>query len=322
MASLISGMGPYSLNNFCEYLEMPGLHQKTFNTIAKRVYSQNERLAEEIFAGAWIKRETPHCYEQWRQEHIEKGECTINFEGSSGMMEVWAAEVLWGRSVQRHNLCYTTMVSDGNSKAFNKLLEVQPYSPDIVILKEDCINHVGPLASTNTQTGHKQRVHTLLDYKLLRQHLELIYNRLSSVDLLRRCELKTTQNPNESFHHAVWSRCSKKNFHSLKPVEFALLSAAAEQNSGPTALSTIKTMLGFQEGEHGQRLGQARERKRVYKSSFEQQQKVKARKKKTAATREKKLRREAQHTRRACFEVCGDQNLSQLSSFFIPNFQS
>ncbi|GFN94320.1 hypothetical protein PoB_002082600 [Plakobranchus ocellatus] len=53
-----------------------------------------------------------------------------------------------------------------------------------------------------------------------------------------------------------------KNFHSLKWVEFALLSAAAEQNSGPTALSTIKTMLGFQEGEHGQRLGQARERKK------------------------------------------------------------
>ncbi|GFO03821.1 hypothetical protein PoB_003032600 [Plakobranchus ocellatus] len=34
------------------------------------------------------------------------------------------------------------MVSDSDSKAFNKLLEVQPYGPDVVILKEDCINHV------------------------------------------------------------------------------------------------------------------------------------------------------------------------------------
>ncbi|GFO03820.1 hypothetical protein PoB_003032500 [Plakobranchus ocellatus] len=155
MASLMSGMGPYLLSNLCEFLEMPDLHQKTFNTIAKRVYSQNERLAEEVFGqaasflcqkhihyhhlqdeedaildisvsfdgswltcghksligigcvidvltdliinghvlsphchvcaqmGAWIKRETPLRYEQWRQEHIEKGECTINFEGSS-----------------------------------------------------------------------------------------------------------------------------------------------------------------------------------------------------------------------------------------------
>ncbi|GFO11869.1 hypothetical protein PoB_003837400 [Plakobranchus ocellatus] len=461
---------------------MPGLHQKTFSTIAKRVYSQNERLAEEVFGqaasivrqehiryyhlqadedaildisvsfdgswltrghksligigcvidvltgliidghvlslhchvcaqmGDWIKRETPHCYEQWKQEHIEKGECTINFEGSSGMMEVRAAEVLWGRFVQRHNLRYTTMVSDGDSKAFNKLLEVQPYGPDVVILKEDCINHVGKRFGTALKnlvancskkgitlggrghgrltaetirklqiyytrairsgrsaeemrrgilaglyhgystdeypqhqfcppgpdswcffkrsigehqypTGHKQRVNTPLDYKLLHQHLEPIYNRLSSVDLLRRCDIKTTQNPNESFHHSVWSRCSKKNFHSLKRVEFALLSAEAEQNSGPTALSTIKTKLGFQEGEHGQRLGQARERKRVYKSSFEQQQKAKTREKKTAAAREKEAE-EAQHTRRACFEVGGDQNPFNFPFFFLPNFQS
>ncbi|GFO04042.1 hypothetical protein PoB_003054700 [Plakobranchus ocellatus] len=70
--------------------------------------------------------------------------------------------------------------------------------------------------------------HTPLNYNLLHQHLEPIYNRLTSIDLFRRCELKTTQNPNESFHHSVWSRCSKKNFHSLRRVQFALVSAAAE----------------------------------------------------------------------------------------------
>ncbi|GFN88663.1 hypothetical protein PoB_001516900 [Plakobranchus ocellatus] len=157
MVSLISGMGPYSLNNFCEYLEMPGLHKKTFNTIAKRVYK----------TGAWIKRETPHRYEQWRQEHIEKGECTINFEGSSSMMEVRAAEVLWSQSVQRHNLRSTTMVSDGESKAFNKLLEVQPYSPDMVILKEDCINHVskrlGILLLTAARKGSRLGAMDMVD---------------------------------------------------------------------------------------------------------------------------------------------------------------
>ena len=52
MASLLSGMGPYSFNDFCESLEMPGLHQKTFNNIAKRLYSQNERLADQVFSKA------------------------------------------------------------------------------------------------------------------------------------------------------------------------------------------------------------------------------------------------------------------------------
>ncbi|KAK3728667.1 hypothetical protein RRG08_041851 [Elysia crispata] len=52
-------MGPYSFNNFCESLEMPGLHQKTFSNIAKRLYSQNERLADQVFSktATFVRRE-------------------------------------------------------------------------------------------------------------------------------------------------------------------------------------------------------------------------------------------------------------------------
>ncbi|KAK3732129.1 hypothetical protein RRG08_026511 [Elysia crispata] len=57
-------------------------------------------------------------------------------------MEVKAAEVLWSRSVQRHKMRYTTMVSDGDSKAHTKVLEIQPYGPNEFIDKEDCISHV------------------------------------------------------------------------------------------------------------------------------------------------------------------------------------
>ncbi|KAK3732128.1 hypothetical protein RRG08_026510 [Elysia crispata] len=59
MASLSSGRGPYSFNNFCEFLEMPGLHQKTFSNIAKRLYSQNERPADQVFskAATLVRRE-------------------------------------------------------------------------------------------------------------------------------------------------------------------------------------------------------------------------------------------------------------------------
>ncbi|GFO14624.1 hypothetical protein PoB_004112900 [Plakobranchus ocellatus] len=215
MSSLLAGMGPYSFRNFCEYMELPGVHPKTFNKIAKRLYSQNEVLGEEVFTqaaglvrqehirqyhlaveenslldiavsydgswltrghksligigcvidvltgliidghvlslychiwartGAWIKRETPQRYDRWFQEHLDSGDCTVNFAGSSGMMEVRIAEVLWGRSIQRYNLRYTTIVSDGDSKSFNRLLELQPYGSDVLITKEDCINHVG-----------------------------------------------------------------------------------------------------------------------------------------------------------------------------------
>ncbi|GFR85492.1 hypothetical protein ElyMa_002442700 [Elysia marginata] len=88
-------------------------------------------------------------------------------------------------------------------------------------------------------------------------------------------------------HHSVWSCCSKKNFHSLKRVESAMVSAAAEFNGGPIGLATLKRSLGFQQGEHGQRLGQVRLSKRLFKSTLEEQQKTKKRKRLTAATREK-----------------------------------
>ena len=82
-ASLLSGMGRYSFNNFYESLEMPGLHQKTFNNIAKRLYSQNERLADQVFskAATFVRRE--HI----RQYALDVGDediidLSVSFDGS------------------------------------------------------------------------------------------------------------------------------------------------------------------------------------------------------------------------------------------------
>lgn len=52
-----------------------------------------------------------------------------------------AAKVMWSRS-ERFKLRYTTMVSDGDTKTFNALLDLKPYGPDVVIEKAECVNHV------------------------------------------------------------------------------------------------------------------------------------------------------------------------------------
>lgn len=54
-------------------------------------------------------------FEEWLFEH----ECDINFAGSSPAMESEGAPVLWGRSIDHHNLRYKWMVCDRDSKAFN-----------------------------------------------------------------------------------------------------------------------------------------------------------------------------------------------------------
>jgi hypothetical protein len=43
------------------------------------------------------------------------------------MMEVEAARVLWRRSVQRHKLRYTLLLSDGDAKTFTELKNIKPY---------------------------------------------------------------------------------------------------------------------------------------------------------------------------------------------------
>ncbi|GFO04950.1 hypothetical protein PoB_003145500 [Plakobranchus ocellatus] len=83
-----------------------------------------------------------------------------------------------------------------------------------------------------------------------------------------------------------------KNVHSLRRVQSALVSAAAEHNSGPAAISAIKKTLSIQEGYHGHRLGQQRAKKGLYLNSQEQQKKKPKKREKMRAAAQEKARQE------------------------------
>ena len=63
-------------------------------------------------------------------------------------MEVHAGKILWGRSVELHNMRYTTVLSDGDSKMYDALVQDNPYGSDHSIHKEECVNHVGKRLGT------------------------------------------------------------------------------------------------------------------------------------------------------------------------------
>lgn len=78
-------------------------------------------------------------------------------------MEVEACLKLWKRS-ESIGFRYTTMLSDGDSKAFNSVVESQVYGKDISIEKEECLNHVSKRLGTalrNTVKVWKARGVTL-----------------------------------------------------------------------------------------------------------------------------------------------------------------
>ncbi|XP_015124356.1 uncharacterized protein LOC107046281 [Diachasma alloeum] len=94
-----------------------------------------------------LGKESPE-FHFWQEEHKKMGQCSCNHEGSSGSIEVSAAEILWKRSIENCQMRYTTMLSDGDSKAWIALQKLAPYGPETPIEKDECINHVAKRLET------------------------------------------------------------------------------------------------------------------------------------------------------------------------------
>ena len=82
----------------------------------------------------------------WKEKHSLS--CPKNFDGSSNAMEVECALRLWNRSESEHKLRYTTMLCDGDSKAYDAVQKSKVYGPFTNIMKEDCVNHVSKRMGT------------------------------------------------------------------------------------------------------------------------------------------------------------------------------
>ena len=54
----------------------------------------------------------------------------------------WKLNVPFECGKDKHKLCYTTMLCDGDSSAYGAIVADKPYGPTVEIKKEDCVNHV------------------------------------------------------------------------------------------------------------------------------------------------------------------------------------
>ena len=92
----------------------------------------------------------------WKEKH--RANCPKNFDGTSNAMEAECAERLWKRSVDKNNYRYTTMLSDGDSKAYDAVTTLKPYEDDVLTTKEDCINHVALRTLVATEKAQKESI--------------------------------------------------------------------------------------------------------------------------------------------------------------------
>lgn len=86
----------------------------------------------------------PEC-NIWLQGHA--AQCEKNYSVPSPATEVFAAEMLWKRSME-YNFRYTTVVSDGDAKVYSHLKELNVYGANVQIEKEECIIRVSKRLGT------------------------------------------------------------------------------------------------------------------------------------------------------------------------------
>ena len=126
----------------------------------------------------------PEAYQRWYESH--KHNCLKNFSGSSQAMEPEASRIIWNRSIDKHQLCYSTFIGDGDSKSYQQVVTMDPY-PLVSIHKEECLAHVSKrLKKTLCKIQKNTKARTYIQLKLPEPKAEYISSNFSTVILQHR----------------------------------------------------------------------------------------------------------------------------------------
>ena len=79
--------------------------------------------------------------------------------------------------------------------------------------------------------------------KYVCQAIKPVFEILSETSLLEKCAHGGSQNPNESFHNLIWSKCPKSTFVGRFRLEIAVAEATIVYNSGELARKDVYTLL-------------------------------------------------------------------------------
>ena len=94
-------------------------------------------------------------YIKWYQTH--EANCSINHTKSAEAMEKDSVVDIFARSIELHNLKYTTYVGNGESSSFAVVHDAmfEKYGEEHIITKEDCVGHIQKRMGTNLRNYKK-----------------------------------------------------------------------------------------------------------------------------------------------------------------------
>ncbi|GFU54021.1 uncharacterized protein TNCV_246511 [Trichonephila clavipes] len=225
--------------------------------------------------------------------NLHSDECSANYFGNSGGMEVEGALRIFNRSEVLHNLRYTPYLGDGDSKAYKAVLESKPYK-DVNIEKLECVGHVEKRMGTRLRAlklkgkklegkkslGGRNRLTDAEIDKLQRYYGLAIRNNSGNLsamkqcplgddscpELLSRCLHGKTQNCNESLNSVIWSIIPKTVFVQLGTLKTGVYESISIYNQGLVTKLKVLDLLNIQPGFYTCRALQEADHARIRKA--------------------------------------------------------
>ena len=107
-------------------------------------------------------------------------------------MEPAAAKLIWGRSVEKRKICYTTFIGDVDSKWFQQVCDLNLYN-DTPVRKDECLAHVSKrLKKTLCTVKKNTKNNSYIQHKLTEPKATYISSNYSTTIL----QLKEQSNSN------------------------------------------------------------------------------------------------------------------------------
>ena len=114
--------------------------------------------------------------------------CTINVNTYYPIIAILphcaaAARIIWNRSIEKDQLCYTTFIGDGDSKSYQQVVSMDPY-PLVPIHKEESLAHVSKRIKKSLCWIKKStKSHSYIQHKLPESKAEYVSSNFSTVIL-------------------------------------------------------------------------------------------------------------------------------------------
>lgn len=144
-SSLVCGLGSSTFNNFCESMDLPGLHHKTFHSHAKAMYSKLELLEDRAFGQtvAYVREvHAKHSGTTLAEDDVLN--ISVSFDGtwltrghSSHVGVGCVVDLLTGLCIDAHVMCTYCQVCETTGQ---KLQRDKPeeYAPWLVKHADEC----------------------------------------------------------------------------------------------------------------------------------------------------------------------------------------